>query len=62
MVRLLIDFRSEGISFAWDAGVFARKDAAGVAAMIRRETEAAALDGDDVEFIGHRTEELAPCL
>lgn len=59
MVQLIIEFSSDGVAFDWDAGVFPRQDAPQVAAMVRAETEAAVLEGEDVEFIGFRIGEVA---
>lgn len=58
MVRLLIDFREgrDGLAFEMDAGVFSPKDAPEVAAIIRLQAEAAALEGEDIEFVGYRVE------
>lgn len=57
MVRLHIHFRdASGLAFEFDAGTFTRNDAPKVAQLIQRETEAAALDGEDVEFVDYRLE------
>lgn len=62
MVRLHIQFRSEGLPFDFDAGEFAcREDASAVASMIERETEEAAAGGEDVEFCGAEIVEMASC-
>lgn len=63
MVRLVIEFQTDGVSFDFDAGAFAsRQDALEVADMIERETETAALDGEDVTYLRHRIEEVSKCL
>lgn len=57
MVTLIVELETEGLPMEWEVGAFpSREDAEGAAAIIEKETAQAADAGEDVAWIGFRTE------